>query len=64
MKADNKSDYTINFTRKALTRLAQGAPLTQPEAVKAFMATINASDGYKKNLCIELLSQNPQPNKK
>jgi len=51
MKADGKSNYSINFTRKALTLIQKHAPLTQPEAVKAFIATINASDGYKKNLC-------------
>jgi integrase len=52
MKADGKSDYTINFTRKALPRIQQYAPLTQPEAVKTFIATLNVSNGYKKNLCI------------
>jgi len=51
MKADNKSDYTINFTRKALTYIQKHAPLTQSEAVKTFIASINTTDGYKKNLC-------------
>ncbi len=51
MKADAKSDYTINFTRKALTLIQKRAPLTQPEAVKAFIASIDKTNGYKKNLC-------------
>ena len=51
MKADAKSDYSIRFTRKALIRIQQHAPLTQPEADKAFIASLNVSTGYKKNLC-------------
>lgn len=52
MKKDNKSDYTINFTRKALTFLSKRTSLAEPEAVKLFIATHKASDGYKRNLCI------------
>jgi integrase len=52
MKKDNKSDYTINFTRKAITYLSQHTGLAEPEAVKLFVATHKASDGYKRNLCI------------
>jgi integrase len=52
MKNDNKSDYTINFTRKALTFLAKHTSLTEPEAVKHLIAQHNVSDGYKRNLCI------------
>ena len=52
MKADNKSDYTINFTRKALTYLSKHTSLAEPEAVKMFIATLKVSDSYKKNLCI------------
>jgi integrase len=51
MKADNKSDYTINFTRKALTYLNKYAPLSQPEAVKAHIAAMKTSNSHKKNLC-------------
>jgi len=51
MKADGKSDYSIKFTRKSLTYIQKHAPLTQPEAVKAFIATLNVTTGYKKNLC-------------
>lgn len=52
MKNDNKSKYTINFTRKALTYLNKHTTLSQPEAVKAFIANLETSDSYKKNLCI------------
>jgi integrase len=52
MKKDNKSDYTINFTRKALSFLSHHTSLAEPEAVKLFIATHKASDGYKRNLCI------------
>jgi integrase len=52
MKKDNKSDYTINFTRKALAYLAKRTSLSEPEAVKLVIAELKASDGYKRNLCI------------
>jgi len=52
MKSDNKSDYTINNTRKALNRLAEHTSLSEPEAVKMFIANLTTSDSYKKNLCI------------
>jgi integrase len=52
MKKDNRSDYTINFTRKALTYLSKHTTLAESEAVKLFIAEIKASDGYKRNLCI------------
>jgi integrase len=52
MKKDNKSDYTINFTRKALTMLSKHTSLGEPEAVKLFISTLKTSDGYKRNLCI------------
>jgi len=52
MKNDNKSDYTINFTRKALTFLAKHASLSEPESVKHLIAQHEVSDGYKRNLCI------------
>ena len=45
MKNDNKSDYTINFTRKAITFLAKHTSLTEPEAVKHFIAQHKVSDG-------------------
>jgi len=52
MKKDNKSDYTINFTRKALNSLAKHTSLDQPEGVKLVVAELKTSDGYKRNLCI------------
>jgi hypothetical protein len=52
MKKDNKSDYTINFTRKALNFLAKNTSLDESEAVKLAVAELKASDGYKRNLCI------------
>jgi hypothetical protein len=50
MKNDNKSDHTINFTRKALNFLAKHTSLSEPEAVKHFIAQLKTSDGYKRNL--------------
>jgi integrase len=52
MKKDNKSDYTINFTRKALSYLDKHTSLAEPEAVKLLIAELKTSDGYKRNLCI------------
>jgi integrase len=52
MKNDNKSDYTINFTRKALDFLVKHTSLSEPEAVKHFIAQLKTSNGYKRNLCI------------
>jgi integrase len=52
MKLDNKSDYTINFTRKALNRISQNANLDNPEEVKMFIAMLKTTNGYKRNLCI------------
>jgi integrase len=52
MKKDNKSNYTINFTRKALAFLSKHTSLAEPEAVKLVIAELKASDGYKRNLCI------------
>jgi len=52
MKKDNKSDYTINFTRKASSFLGKKTSLAEPEAVKLVIAELKTSDGYKRNLCI------------
>jgi len=52
MKKDNKSDYTINFTRKALAFLSKHTTLSEPEAAKLLIAELKSSDGYKRNLCI------------
>jgi hypothetical protein len=52
MKNNNKSDYTIKFVDKALTYISQHANLNEPEKVKAFIASLDVSNGYKKNLCL------------
>jgi integrase len=53
MKKNARSDYTINFTRKALNRLAQLTTLNEPEAVKMIIADLkDVSNAYKRNLCI------------
>jgi len=53
MKKNNKSDYTINFTRKSLAHLSKHTSLNEPEAVKMLIADLkNVTDGYKRNLCI------------
>jgi integrase len=52
MKNDNKSDYTINFARKALNFLAKHTSLNEPETVKHFIAQLKTSNSYKRNLCI------------
>jgi integrase len=50
MKNDNKSDYTIKFTRKALSFLAKRTSLNKPEAVKMVIANLTTSNSHKKNL--------------
>jgi len=52
MKNNNKADSTIKFTRKALTFLNKHTSLSEPEAVKAFIAHLESKNGYKRNLCI------------
>ncbi|MCS7115109.1 MAG: tyrosine-type recombinase/integrase [Candidatus Bathyarchaeota archaeon] len=46
------SDYSIYFTSKALRFLAKNCNLNDPESVKAFIGSLNVSNGYKRNLCI------------
>jgi len=52
MKNDNLSDYTINFTRKALSFLSNHNNLNNPEEVKHSIAQLQTRNGYKRNLCI------------
>ena len=52
MKNDNKSEDTIRFTRKALSLLSRHSSLAEPESVKAFLAQMQGSDSYKRNLAI------------
>ena len=51
MKKQGLSDYTINFTRKALNLLDKHVDLNNPEQVKEFIAFYDANDSYKRNLC-------------
>jgi integrase len=53
MKNDNKSPYSIQFADKALTFLNKHADLFKPEEVKAFIANLDTTNNYKRNLCIE-----------
>jgi hypothetical protein len=52
MEKDAKSQYTIHFTYKALSLLAKHCKLEDAEQVKTFIARMNVSNGYKRNLCI------------
>jgi integrase/recombinase XerD len=52
MKNENLSDYTIRFASKALKRISKQANLSKPETVKRFIANLQVSNGYKKNLCL------------
>jgi integrase len=52
MKLSNKSDYTINFTRKALNTISDHADLDKADEVRMFIAMLKITDGYKRNLCI------------
>jgi integrase len=53
MKLNNKSDYTIKFTRKSLATISRHADLKNPQEVKMFIALLQkVTDGYKRNLCI------------
>jgi integrase len=52
MKNNGKSEYSIRFVDKALTYISKHADLNEPEQVKHFIASLQSSDGYKKNLCL------------
>jgi integrase len=52
MKNNGLSNYTIKFTDKALTYLSKHADLNNPEEVKQYIANLQTSNGYKRNLCI------------
>jgi len=51
LKNNGKADSTIKFVDKALTRIGKYADLNSPEQVKRFIANIEASDNYRRNLC-------------
>ena len=50
MKKEGYSDYTTNFTRKALSLLDKHCDLDNPESIKNFLAQNESTDGYKRNL--------------
>jgi hypothetical protein len=52
MKNSGKSDYTTKFTSKALSFLSKHTDLNNPETVKQFIANLQTTNGYKKNLCL------------
>jgi integrase len=52
MKNQARSEYTIKNTSKALQVLHKHANLNNPEQVKQYIAQLNASTSYKRNLCI------------
>jgi len=51
MKNNAKSDYTIKYVDKTLTYLNKHADLNNPEQVKQYIANLQTSTSYKKNLC-------------
>jgi integrase len=52
MKNNGKADDTIKNTSKCLKRLAKSTDLNNPEEVKQFIANLDVSNSYKKNLSI------------
>jgi len=52
MKNEGKANDTIKNTSKALKRLAKSTDLNNPEEVKQFIANLDVSNSYKKNLSI------------
>lgn len=49
MKLDNKSDYSINFTRKALNTISKHADLNKPEEGRMFIALLKTSNDVTSN---------------
>jgi len=52
MKNRARADDTIKNTSKALNRLSKATNLNNPEQVEQFIANLQVSASYKKNLCI------------
>lgn len=50
LKKNGYSDYTIDNYGRALRTLAKHCNLNEPETVKSFLATLEATHGYKKQL--------------
>ena len=51
LKNNAKSDSTIKFVDKALTRISKYADLNNPQQVKRFIANLETADSYRRNLC-------------
>jgi integrase len=52
MKNNARSEYSIRFVDKSLTYISKHANLNEPEQVKQFIANLQTTNGYKKNLSI------------
>jgi integrase len=52
MKNNARSEYSIRFVDKSLTYISKHANLNEPEQVKTFIANLQTSNGYKRNLSI------------
>jgi integrase len=52
MKNNGRSEYSIEFVDKSLTYISKHANLNEPEQVKQFIANLQTTNGYKRNLCI------------
>ena len=52
MENNGKSKYTLKNYAKLLKLLSKNNNLNKPEEVKHFIAKIDGSNGYKKNLCL------------
>ena len=52
MKNNARSDYSIKVVDKSLTHISKHANLNEPEQVKTFIAKLQTSNGYKRNLSI------------
>jgi len=50
MKNDGRSDQYIKFVRKSLSYIGRHADLNNPEQVKQFIASLQTTDNYKRNL--------------
>jgi len=51
MKKDGYADTTIKGTDKRLRMMAKSVNFNDPEAVKEYIASKKASNGYKEALC-------------
>jgi integrase len=52
MKNEGRSNYSIKFVDKSLTYISKHADLNRPEDIKHFIANLQTSNGYKRNLSI------------